>query len=244
MIPPAARHLAGTLYPQDGVPPQVSFDVGGLAGGLPGIDSWGVVDLTVPTPRVLIAHGWLGHSIQFRRLARRVSEAGFAPVVLSYPTLFAPFELAVDRARRAALATAGVQLHLVGFSMGGLVMRALAAENPAGLASLLLIGTPNAGSPIADIASRFAPTPALRRLMTTAPPLPEAAGVPVGCIAGSRRSPLGFLFREANDGRVSVSSALSVAHHDARVVPVSHSALPYARQTADLTVRFLRDGHF
>jgi pimeloyl-ACP methyl ester carboxylesterase len=200
--------------------------------------------LTEPRARVLIAHGWLGHAIQFRRLARRVTEAGFDVTVLSYPTMFAPFELAVERARRAAGSVAGVPLHLVGFSMGGLVMRALAAENPPGLASLLLIGTPNAGSPMADFAGRIAPTPALRRLMTTAPRLPEPAGIPVGCIVGSGRGPLRFLFGEENDGRVSVSSALSVVHHDARVVPLSHTAMPYARQTADLTVRFLRDGHF
>src|SRR6202012_9191 len=129
----------------------------------------------------------------------------------------------------------GVPLHLVGFSLGGLVMRALAAEKPPGLVSLLLIGTPNAGSPIADLAVRFAPTPALRRLMTTAPALPEIEGIPVGCIAGARRGPLGLLFGEPHDGRVAVSSALGVPHRDARIVPISHTAMPYARQTADLT---------
>jgi alpha-beta hydrolase superfamily lysophospholipase len=200
--------------------------------------------LTAPRAHVVIAHGWLGHRVQFRWLARRVTDAGFDVTVLSYPTMFAPFELAVDRARRAVSSVAGAPLHLVGFSMGGLVMRALTAEKPAGLASLLLIGTPNAGSPMADLAGRLAPTPALRRLATTAPALPEPAGIPVGCIVGSRRGPLGFVFGEENDGRVSVSSALSVAYHDARIIPVSHTAMPYARQTADLTVRFLQDGHF
>jgi alpha-beta hydrolase superfamily lysophospholipase len=193
---------------------------------------------------VLIAHGWLGYAIQFRPLARRITEAGFDVTVLSYPTMFAPFELAVDRARRAAMRAAGAPLHLVGFSMGGLVMRALTAENPSGLASLLLIGTPNAGSPMADLAGRLVPTPALRRLATTAPALPEPTGIQVGCIVGSRRGPLGFVFGEENDGRVSVSSALSVAYHDARIIPVSHTAMPYARQTADLAVCFLREGHF
>ena len=37
--------------------------------------------MTVPRPRVLIAHGWLGHAIQFRGLARRVTES------LSVPTI-------------------------------------------------------------------------------------------------------------------------------------------------------------
>ena len=55
---------------------------------------------------------------------------------------------------------------------------------------------------------------------------------------------MGLLFGEDNDGRVAVSSALGVAHHDARIIPVSHTGMPYTRQTADLAVRFLRDGHF
>lgn len=113
--------------------------------------------MTVPRPRVLIAHGWLGHAGQFRALARRLAEAGFDTAILSYPTMFGSFERAIELARRALDSRSQAPLHLVGFSLGGLVMRALAAEHPPGLTSLLLIGTPNAGSPIADFVSRLAP---------------------------------------------------------------------------------------
>jgi pimeloyl-ACP methyl ester carboxylesterase len=200
--------------------------------------------VTSPRPRVLIAHGWLGHAGQFRALARRLAEAGFDTAILSYPTMFGSFERAVELARRAAVSRSSAPLHLVGFSLGGLVMRALAAERPAGLASLLLIGTPNAGSPIADLIGRFAPTSALRRLSTTAPALPSLDNIPVGCIAGSRRGPMGLLFGEENDGRVAVSSALAISHHDARTIAVGHRALPFSAETASLAVRFLRGGHF
>ena len=193
---------------------------------------------------MLIAHGWLGHPGQFGPLARHVARAGFDTAVLAYPTMFGSFERAVELARSTAASGSGAPLHLVGFSLGGLVMRALAAERPAGLASLLLIGTPNAGSPIADLVGRFAPTPALRRLSTTAPPLPAVTGIPVGCIAGSSRGPMGFLFGEENDGRVAVSSALALEHRDARIIQVGHRAMPFAAETASLAVRFLRDGHF
>ena len=200
--------------------------------------------MTTLRPRVLIAHGWLGHAGQFRSLAGRLAEAGFDTGVLSYPTIFGSFDCAVDLARQAALSGSAAPLHLVGFSLGGLVMRALAAESPAGLASLLLIGTPNAGSPIADLIGRLAPTPALRRLSTTAPALPAVTGIPVGCIVGSRRGPMRLLFGEENDGRVAVSSALAIAHNDARTIAVGHRALPFSTETASLAVRFLRDGHF
>jgi triacylglycerol lipase len=200
--------------------------------------------VTALRPRALIAHGWLGHAGQFRRLADRLIEAGFDTVILSYPTMFGSFERAVERARQVAALPSSAPLHLIGFSLGGLVMRALAAERPTGLASLLLIGTPNAGSPIADMVGRFAPTPALRRLSTSAPALPIVTGIPVGCIVGARRGPMSLLFGEENDGRVAVSSALAIPHNDARTIPVGHRALPFSIEMANLAVAFLRDGHF
>jgi pimeloyl-ACP methyl ester carboxylesterase len=191
-----------------------------------------------------MAHGWLGGSWQLRRLSRHLQAAGFAARTISYPTAVAPFAAALDAARRAAQAGDG-PLHLVGYSYGGLVMRALAAESPPELVSLLLIGTPNNGSPLADLAWQVAPTPVLGRLRTAAPALPAVPkGVRVGCIAGSRADIFGWLIDEPNDGRVAVSSALSVPYADARVLPVDHTALLWSPQVAELVIRFLRQGHF
>jgi pimeloyl-ACP methyl ester carboxylesterase len=203
-----------------------------------------VISAANDRPRVLIAHGWIGRSGQMRPLARHLAAAGFETTILAYPTAVAPFSRAVEIALLAAGAGGSSALHLIGYSLGGLVMRALAAEKPPGLASLLLIGTPNAGSRLADFACKIAPTPALRRLSTSAPELPVVSGIPVGCIAGSRSGPLGFLFGAQSDGRVAVGSALGVQHNDARVLPVSHRGLPFSRETARLAVSFLTTGHF
>jgi pimeloyl-ACP methyl ester carboxylesterase len=193
--------------------------------------------------RVLVAHGWLGRSGQLRGLVRHLRAAEFDAVALSFPTAVAPFERAVEIARLAA-GHADSPLHLVGYSMGGLVMRALAAEKPPGLASLLLIGTPNAGSRLADLMCAFAPTPVLRRLSTAAPAMAPVTGIPVGCIAGSRNGPFGILIGEENDGRVAISSALAVAHHASSILPVGHRGLISSPETARLTLRFLEQGHF
>jgi pimeloyl-ACP methyl ester carboxylesterase len=199
----------------------------------------------VPQHRVVLAHGWLAGPWQLRSLSRHLRSAGFAVSIAGYPTAIAPFAAALDSARRAILASGAGPLHLVGYSYGGLVMRALAAEGPAELASLLLIGVPNAGSMLADLAGYVTPTPVLRRLSTTAPPLPPvSANVRIGCIAGNRTDPIGWLMREPNDGRVSVSSALSMPHADARILPIAHAALPSSPLIAKLSVQFLRSGHF
>jgi len=55
---------------------------------------------------------------------------------------------------------------------------------------------------------------------------------------------MGDVFGEENDGRVAVSSALTLEHRDARIIQVGHRAMPFAAETANLAVRFLRDGHF
>jgi pimeloyl-ACP methyl ester carboxylesterase len=193
---------------------------------------------------VIVAHGWLAGPWQMRRLLEHLSAAGFDAVAIGYPTALAQFSIAVERARIAARAAEPAPLHLIGYSYGGLVMRALAAEAPPGLVSLLLIATPNGGSRLADLACRVAPTPVLRRLKTDARlPLPPA-GVRVGCIAGSRSDTIGRVLDGPNDGKVTVASALAVPHDDARVLPIRHAALPGAPEVARLAVDFLRRGHF
>jgi len=191
-------------------------------------------------PRVLIAHGWGGWAGQMRRIA----EAGFRTTLLSYPTAFASFDRGVDLARRVVDASDTAPLHFVGYSLGGLVLRALAAESPPGLESLLLIGVPNAGSPLADIVTRIVPTPMLRRLRTSEPSLPNLGNIRIGCIAGSRKGPLGLILDGDNDGRVPVTSALGIGYHDARVIREGHRALMSSRETARLAVSFLTMGSF
>ena len=164
--------------------------------------------------------------------------------MLSYPTAFASFDRGVDLARHAIDGGDDTPLHLVGYSLGGLVLQALAAENPPRLESLLLIGVPNTGSRFADIVTRFAPTPTLRRLRTSAPPLPQLGDVRIGCIAGSKKGPLGLILGGENDGRVPVTSALGIGYHDARVIHEGHRGLMSSPETARLAVSFLTMGNF
>jgi pimeloyl-ACP methyl ester carboxylesterase len=198
-----------------------------------------------PMDVVLVAHGWLGYPGQFRGLIAHLCANGFDARAVGYRTVFGRFDTAVAAARSAARAAEPAPLHLIGFSLGGLVMRALASESPPGLRSLLLIATPNAGTPLADIGRRFMPTPALRRLSTDAPAIgPVPPHVRVGCIAATRSDLLGRLIKGENDGRVPVASALAIPHDSACRTPQRHTAIPFAPETAELALRFLRTGGF
>lgn len=197
--------------------------------------------------RVILIHGWLGFPIELVPLGRALSEAGFEASYVRHYSLFGRFETAVE---------AGINevrrdkrpVHLIGFSLGGLVARAIADACP-DVRSLLLIGAPNGGSPLADILARFFPTPSLKRLCCTAEPLPDPApALPVGCIAGNHGGVLGTLFEDQfagpNDSRVSIASAFDIRHDSEAVVDCTHFALRFHPQVMRHAVAFVRDGAF
>ncbi len=152
--------------------------------------------------------------------------AGFEVEHVKLYTLFGRFEAAVDKVLSAVLAEPGRPAHLIGFSFGGLVMRAVVDACPNQISSLLLIGTPNAGSPFADLLSLVFPTSAVRRLACAAPSLPAPPqGLRIGCIAGTRGGFLGLFLKRPNDSRVSVASASAIPHAYEATVHCKHEVL-------------------
>ena len=191
-----------------------------------------------------------------RPLARRLSASGFAPVCLDYPSSRLGLGDLIDElAPRVAQAAAEFErCHLVGHSLGGVLVARLACAVPQDRRGRVVqIGAPNLGSPLAALALRIPPA---RRLL--GPVLTDLAEVPppcelngIGAIAGrtswgvTARLPgeLGAPFTEASDGKVSVVSALAGA--DATyVVPVGHAFLTSSRRVASATAFYLKEGSF
>ncbi len=110
-------------------------------------------------------------------------------------------------------------IHFVGHSMGGLVIRALLnAWRPRDLGHVVMLGTPNAGSEVADFVDGL---PALRPILGKAAPalvtrrdkavetLLGRVDYSLGIVAGDWRMPVAALSRlipGPNDGKVSVAS--------------------------------------
>jgi len=176
--------------------------------------------------RVILAHGWLGRRNELAPIGTALAAAGFEVEHVKLYTLFGRFEAAVDAVLKAVLAEPDRRVHLIGFSFGGLVMRAVADRCPSRIESLLLIGVPNAGSPFADLLSIVFPTSAVRRLACAAPSLPAPPeGLRVGCIAGTRGGCLGMFLRRPNDSRVTVASAFAIPHDFEAKVHCKHEVL-------------------
>ncbi|PDT87269.1 alpha/beta hydrolase [Bradyrhizobium sp. Y36] len=207
-------------------------------------------------PGVVLLHGIARTSASLRKLERALRASGFTTLNIDYSSRRKPIAALADDIHEAVagFAERDAPLHFVAHSMGGLVARAYIAKyRPDRLAGVVMLGTPNGGSEVADLLSgsrlyRAFYGPAGLELTTGPRPntLP-AVDYPVGVIAGSRFiDPVAGLLvlPRPNDGRVSVQSAMLSGMADHVVVRVSHTGLPRHATVIDQTIAFLRDGRF
>jgi hypothetical protein len=122
----------------------------------------------------------------------------------------------------------------------------------------VMIGTPNAGSELADLCARYRMLrPVLGKaapVLVTADRLPILDALapphyPVGVIAGDYPDPSPLirqlrLMPLPNDGRVSVASTHLRGQADHIVLPVLHGVMPFNRRVQMQTAHFLRTGAF
>lgn len=190
-------------------------------------------------------------------LARYLRQRGYAVANLGYPSRRMRLEGLADDLYPIISAWQAAHpgpLHMVGHSMGGLVIRALLARYPALRPQrVVMIGTPNQGSEVADFLRnnrlyRWVYGPAGQQLCC-APPragLPDAFPAVLGVIAGNRcYDPLcGRLIGRESDGKVSVESTRLAGMRDHCILPVGHSTMPARRCVHEAVAHFLAQGKF
>jgi pimeloyl-ACP methyl ester carboxylesterase len=144
-------------------------------------------------------------------------------------------------------------VHLVGHSLGGLVIRALFHQYPQQPPGrIVTLGSPHRGNHPARILAGAA----VGRAITGRSIAQLVAGVPdrweppardVGIIAGDLSIGLGRLFPglpKPNDGVVALAETELVGATDRVTVHVSHTALVFSRQAAEQVCHFLKHGRF
>jgi pimeloyl-ACP methyl ester carboxylesterase len=147
--------------------------------------------------------------------------------------------------------------HFVGHSMGGLLTRVyLAKHRPSRLGRVVMLGTPNGGSEIADRLKNFAAYrayfgPAGQQLTTERDSATQAilpsVDYPVGVIAGNRSiDPISstLFLPSPNDGRVSVENTKLAGMTDHIIVSAAHTWLARNQSAIDQTIAFLKEGRF
>ena len=210
--------------------------------------------------KVVLLHGFGRSDMSMLVLNSALTEAGYDVYSLDYPS--------TDEAPEALVEIIGADInsccndatetvHFVGHSFGGLLLRDyLGRHNPENLGRVVLMGTPNKGSELADDDLGIAAQetllewagPSAQALHTGPEGYPASLPAPeymVGVIAGNLGNHMSDKWLPTpNDGVVSVDSARLDGMTDFIDVAVTHWDMRSDPVVARLVIDFLRHGRF
>jgi pimeloyl-ACP methyl ester carboxylesterase len=208
---------------------------------------------------VVLLHGISRTARSFRKMQAALEGASYATLNLDYASRRKALEALAEDIHPAIQRFAdGIDgsVHFVCHSMGGLLARVyIARYRPKQLGRVVMLGTPNSGSEIADRLGhlklyRAFFGPAGQQLGTQRDAAIEALFPPVdysvGIIAGNRSIyPLASaLLPKPHDGRVSIANTKLDGMADHIVIPASHPWLMRNSIAIAQTIAFLKDGKF
>jgi len=204
--------------------------------------------------QVVYVHGlWMPGDESLLLRHRLAQDFGLTLHTLRYSAAYSTMDVIIERLDALVRELAEPEVHLVGHSLGGLIIhRTLErfAALPPGRA--VFLGTPSVASRAAEQAGRFAPvahfmgpTVAVELLQ----PQERRWGLAreLGIVAGTQPLGVGQLlaqFQEPNDGTVAVSEKRMPGATDHIVLPVSHMGMLLSARVAHETGLFLTRGHF
>jgi pimeloyl-ACP methyl ester carboxylesterase len=214
---------------------------------------------------VVFVHGLWMPGVESRWFRRRLEAAADVDSsVFTYRTTREPIDAVLDRLAGFVAAPRAHTLHLVGHSLGGIVLLRLlqraAVERTLPPGRVVLLGSPVCGSQAASrleavavgraLLGQVAIDGLLRTPLRSAEPEPLcdwSAPREVGVIAGSKPIGLGRVlarFDEPNDGTVALRETRYAAARDRLLLPVSHMGMLMSVRVVEETAHFLREGRF
>ena len=201
---------------------------------------------------MVLLHGIWMKTPTMALLAHRLRGCGFTVVHFSYLSLART--VSENAARLGALLASlnAPVIHLVGHSLGGLVILRLLQDNPdLPPGRVVLFGTPYAGSHAARGLAGHAATRWLLGksyeggLRGNGPSW--SGGRELGVIAGSRSLGMGWLvpgLAKPNDGTVAVLETRIPGASAELTLPVSHTGMLFSAEVAEAVCQFLHTGQF
>lgn len=206
---------------------------------------------------VVLLHGICHSAFGMRGLSKFLTRSGFKVLNLDYPSTRYSLESLVEiihGAIKTFSASLEGPIHFVGYSMGGLLIRAyLKKYKPAHLGRVVMIGPPNHGSELADFLKDFKLYkklfgPAGQQLITNQIQFKHIfcdTNFDVGIIAGKNSYFFSrYFFDTPNDGQVSIESTHLDKSQDHITVCCNHLFLPIHKPAWNQVLHFLHSGHF
>jgi pimeloyl-ACP methyl ester carboxylesterase len=201
---------------------------------------------------VILVHGLWMKGLELLPLAWSLKRAGYEVRFFRYHTRH-PLAPAAGRLAESLRGMATAPVHLVGHSLGGILLCHLAAQGGLPVnGRVLMLGTPLEPSHAAQAFGRrrigrwMLGPHTLGALLGDRPSWPSDR--PLGLIAGSRGIGLGTLVAPGlprpHDGTVYVRETLTPEVTQHLVVPHSHFGMLWARDVHGQALHYLRTGEF
>ncbi len=207
---------------------------------------------------VVLLHGIFRTKRSMSSLEKFLSAKGYHVLNVDYPSTKKPIEGLADVVGEALAVNKidpSKKLHFVGYSLGGLIVRAYINKyRPENIGRVVLLGAPNKGSEIADFflnisLYKFFYGPAGLQLGTDQSKFGNLYGAvdyELGIIAGDRSIDpvLSLLIPGKNDGKVSVESTRLPGMKDHIVLHATHTFMPRNKIVKQQTAHFIETGAF
>lgn len=206
--------------------------------------------------KVVLVHGYGRKPSTMSDIAKYLEQRGYQTYMLGYPSykrdidgIEKEFQKQVDE----VLLGVTDRVHFVGHSMGGLVVRNYLGKNKIpNLGNVVLLGTPNRGTPVVDHLKEswwfWYAGPAAPKLsskgsdfLNSLPAPTYKLGIIAGLVSNDRTKEI---FSEANDGIVTCESAKVIGMTDFVALPVNHHYLKHDTKALEQIFNFLKNVKF
>jgi pimeloyl-ACP methyl ester carboxylesterase len=208
--------------------------------------------VTAESESIVLVHGLWMHGAVFFRQKTLLARRGFAVRTFSYPSVRRGLSANVDALDRFIGTLDAERIHLVGHSLGGLLLLCLLSQHrEPRIGRAVLMGPPCCGSHSAKVLMQLPGMSAIvghsvRDWLALSAPR-TAANIEIGVISGDRGIGLGRLLPglpKPNDGIVAVEETRLAQATDAITLHVGHSEMLFSTRCADQITAFLRSGRF
>ena len=210
---------------------------------------------------VVLLHGIMRSKMHMKGIESVLKKNDYQVINIDYPSTRYDISSLSDRVwEHIKNSIDNQKVHFVGYSMGGLVAKMIIDKyKPKNLGRVVLIGTPNHGSEIADFFKnnflyKKVFGPAGQELVTHKEPRKysdENGHYELGCIASTLNGmwriiyPLSyFLIKSRSDGRVSLESTAVETMKERVILSCPHFFLPYSKKVKNYILSFLKNGNF
>jgi len=212
------------------------------------------------TQCVILLHGLARSHFSMSKLELTLKQHHYVVVNEDYPSTKKSIEQLANQyippMINVCLQHHAAHINFVTHSLGGIVLQDYLQDHKIShLARIVMLGPPNHGSPLADWMHdnslfKWITGPAGQELTTQKNSTPNRlhlnSRIQVGIIAGSYSLiPFGqYIFHEANDGKVAVSSTQIKTMKDFILMPVSHTFMMSNTSVEKQILNFLALGKF